>query len=217
MKRDCSHKVSPGGGATPPTITSPTSPSAWQETTWMIFEDRMGGLLVYLLEAQVMTSHGAAASASLGRRACDQRRGTDPPHSCRQMLLWRGGIRGVGRVSLCRELPLLQLPADDRFGVQAVRWNRAREARDHKGRDRAYDLRRRRRQQYPLQDLRLAPLFGRPRQAPSFTSPWERSSTIRPYGLRTIFSSGSKAPWFTIADDLPQYEEHVPPSGPRGG
>ena len=32
MKRDCSHSVSPGGGATPPTITSPTSPSAWQET-----------------------------------------------------------------------------------------------------------------------------------------------------------------------------------------
>jgi len=28
---------------------------------------------------------------------------------------------------------------------------------------------------------------------------------------------GSKAAWFTIADDLPQYEEHVPPSGPRGG
>ncbi len=35
MKRDCSHSVSPGGGATPPTMTSPTSPSAWQETTWM--------------------------------------------------------------------------------------------------------------------------------------------------------------------------------------
>jgi hypothetical protein len=27
---------------------------------------------------------------------------------------------------------------------------------------------------------------------------------------------GSKAPWFTIADDLPQYEEHVPPFGPQG-
>ena len=24
---------------------------------------------------------------------------------------------------------------------------------------------------------------------------------------------GSKAPWFTIADDLPQYEEHVNPAG----
>jgi hypothetical protein len=41
MKRDCSHKVSPGGGATPPTITSPTSPSAWQATTWMILEVRI--------------------------------------------------------------------------------------------------------------------------------------------------------------------------------
>jgi hypothetical protein len=28
MKRDWSHSVSPGGGGTPPTITSPTSPSA---------------------------------------------------------------------------------------------------------------------------------------------------------------------------------------------
>ena len=41
MNRDCSHNVSPGGGATPPTMTSPTSPSAWQETTWMILEVRM--------------------------------------------------------------------------------------------------------------------------------------------------------------------------------
>ncbi len=45
MKRDCSHSVSPGGGATPPTITSPTSPSAWQETTWMILEVRMANSL----------------------------------------------------------------------------------------------------------------------------------------------------------------------------
>jgi hypothetical protein len=33
MYRDCSQIVSPGGGATPPTMTSPTSPSAWQLTT----------------------------------------------------------------------------------------------------------------------------------------------------------------------------------------
>src|SRR6185437_7864453 len=45
MKRDCSHKVAPGGGATPPTMTSPTSPSAWQVTTWMILEARIGALL----------------------------------------------------------------------------------------------------------------------------------------------------------------------------
>src|SRR5690606_12840013 len=35
IQRDCSQMVSPGGGATPPTITSPTSPSAWQEMMWM--------------------------------------------------------------------------------------------------------------------------------------------------------------------------------------
>jgi hypothetical protein len=28
---------------------------------------------------------------------------------------------------------------------------------------------------------------------------------------------GSKAPWFTITDDLPQYEGHVPPASPEGG
>jgi hypothetical protein len=28
---------------------------------------------------------------------------------------------------------------------------------------------------------------------------------------------GSKAPWFTIADNLPQYEEHVPFSQPEAG
>jgi hypothetical protein len=38
--------------------------------------------------------------------------------------------------------------------------------------------------------------------------------TIRP--THHIFV-GSKAPWFTIVDDLPQFEEHVPPSGPQGG
>jgi hypothetical protein len=28
---------------------------------------------------------------------------------------------------------------------------------------------------------------------------------------------GSKAAWFTITDDLPQFEEHAPPSGSEGG
>jgi hypothetical protein len=37
--------------------------------------------------------------------------------------------------------------------------------------------------------------------------------SIRP--THHIFVS-SKAPWFTIADDLPQYEEHVPLSGSGG-
>ena len=38
--------------------------------------------------------------------------------------------------------------------------------------------------------------------------------TIRP--TKHIFV-GSKAPWFTITDDLPQYEGHVVPAGPAGG
>jgi hypothetical protein len=38
--------------------------------------------------------------------------------------------------------------------------------------------------------------------------------SIRP--SRHIFV-GSKAPWFTITDDLPQYAEHVTPARPAGG
>jgi hypothetical protein len=38
--------------------------------------------------------------------------------------------------------------------------------------------------------------------------------TIRP--TQHIFV-GSKARWFTITDDLPQYEEHVVVAGPAGG
>ena len=38
--------------------------------------------------------------------------------------------------------------------------------------------------------------------------------TIRP--TKHIFT-GSKAPWFTITDDLPQYAEHVTAAGPIGG
>jgi hypothetical protein len=38
--------------------------------------------------------------------------------------------------------------------------------------------------------------------------------TIRP--TKHIFV-GSKAPWFTITDDLPQYEEHAVDAGPAGG
>jgi hypothetical protein len=38
--------------------------------------------------------------------------------------------------------------------------------------------------------------------------------TIRP--TKHIFV-GSKAPWFAITDDLPQYQEHVVVAGPGGG
>ena len=38
--------------------------------------------------------------------------------------------------------------------------------------------------------------------------------SIRP--TKHIFV-GSKAPWFTITDDLPQYHEHVVVAGPAGG
>src|SRR5262244_2825199 len=43
MKRDCAQSVSPGGGATPPTRTSPPSPSAWQEMISMLLLDLTSG------------------------------------------------------------------------------------------------------------------------------------------------------------------------------
>src|ERR1051325_6300307 len=42
MNRDCAHSVSPGGGGTPPTITSPTSPSAWHDPIWIARVVRRG-------------------------------------------------------------------------------------------------------------------------------------------------------------------------------
>ena len=80
MKRDCSHKVSPGGGATPPTMTSPTSPSAWQEMTWMALAGAHGGARG--------TGTGRADIAPAGRRhratpEVRGYRGTDAmPSSC---------------------------------------------------------------------------------------------------------------------------------------
>ncbi len=41
IQRLCSQIVSPGGGRTPPTMTSPTSPSAWAEITWMVRDERI--------------------------------------------------------------------------------------------------------------------------------------------------------------------------------
>jgi hypothetical protein len=38
--------------------------------------------------------------------------------------------------------------------------------------------------------------------------------TIRPTGHIFV---GSKAPWFTITDDLPQYHEHATTAGPPTG
>jgi hypothetical protein len=41
------------------------------------------------------------------------------------------------------------------------------------------------------------------------TSPWGHSWTRPAFGRwRTIFV-GSKAPWFEITDELPQFEEHA--------
>ena len=66
MKRDCSHSVAPGGGATPPTITSPTSPPAWQLTTWMI-------LLLRIPSLRDPRRVAPAGMIGAGPRACPAR------------------------------------------------------------------------------------------------------------------------------------------------
>jgi hypothetical protein len=52
----CSHSVLPGGGATPPTMTSPTSPSAWQETMWITLLVRILRLLANVLYPAPITT-----------------------------------------------------------------------------------------------------------------------------------------------------------------
>ena len=82
MKRDCSHNVPPGGGATPPTITSPTSPSAWQETTWMILEARMDAVLCL---REVGLAKQSAMRARDRAKNCDNRRREQDDVGARQM------------------------------------------------------------------------------------------------------------------------------------
>ena len=62
IQRDWSHSVAPGGGATPPTMTSPTSPSAWAEITWMV-------LLLRIFISQVSQWGSGAACPVRAARA----------------------------------------------------------------------------------------------------------------------------------------------------
>ena len=45
--------------------------------------------------------------------------------------------------------------------------------------------------------------------ATSCTSPWARSPTLPAFCSTLHIFVGSKAPWFEITDDLPQFERHV--------
>ena len=63
-------------------------------------------------------------------------------------------------------------------------------------------IRRGERPRRALQGVRLAALFGRPRRWHVHVA-GDASSTIRASGRQSTFV-GSKVPWFTITDDLPQ-------------
>ena len=117
---------------------------------------------------------------------------------------------------LRHELPLLELPADDGIGLQAVRRHRARQAPPHPGPgraliygdDKANDTHCRRCGSLLYSVVRDG-AFVHVAMGTLVDDP-----SIRP--SRHIFV-GSKAPWFTITDDLPQYAEHVTAAGPTGG
>src|SRR6266702_746636 len=62
-------------------------------------------------------------------------------YPCRRMLLPRGPLRGGGRVLLCDELPLLELPPHHRLRLQAVRRDQAQPAPHRQRRGPAHHFR----------------------------------------------------------------------------
>ncbi len=84
MKRDCSQMVAPGGGATPPTMTSPTSPSAWAETTWMTFALRIRSSLRGLNSTRGLFPTGKAAGLLIARPGCEPWKQVIPSRPARQ-------------------------------------------------------------------------------------------------------------------------------------
>ena len=118
----------------------------------------------------------------------------------------RRRVRGLGRVRRRVQLPLLELPRDDRLRVLAVGRDRTREAEGDQG--------------YRLivdgdPDARHAVRCGECWSLLYWTS---RDGYIRvPYGslvdepaLRPTAHMfvASKAPWHEILDDLPQHDEY---------
>ena len=129
----------------------------------------------------------------------------------------RRPLRGRGRIRLRSELPLLQLPAGDRFGIQAL----AGIARDKLSIRHGEDNLSLFGDEGSADDVHCETcgslLFSIVRDGVYVhvaMGTLVDDPTIRP--TAHIFV-GSKAPWFTIADGLPQYEAHVPANGPSGG
>jgi hypothetical protein len=153
-------------------------------------------------------SHELIKNATERGEARDKPGKAKRPQPRRKMPVRRGPLRGGGRIRLRGQLPLLKLPADDRFGFQAIRRHRARQTAHHKRRGQPHDGRRSDCQRHALQPVRLAALFGCREGAFVHVAMGSLvdDPTIRP---RVHIFVDSKAPWFTITDDLPQYQEHV--------
>ena len=74
------------------------------------------------------------SSPAVGRRHGGSHDQFAKRRACRQMPVRRRLLRGGRRIPLRRQLPLLELPAGDRFGIQAVRRHRKPQAPRHRGR-----------------------------------------------------------------------------------
>ena len=124
----------------------------------------------------------------------------------RKVRVRRGPLSRCRRVPVRAELPLLALPCGDRLCLQAVRRHRAGEARDH-GRGECALVH----GEDDLNDTRCGAcgslLFSVVRDGAYVhvaLGSLVDAPSIRPTAHIYV---GSKAPWFEISDDLPQFDE----------
>ena len=108
------------------------------------------------------------------------------------------------------------MPARDRLGVQTVRRHRARQAAHHQWRGQSHDFRRR--NGHDARCKACGSLLYSVVRDGAFVhvamGTLVDDPAIRP--SKHIFV-GSKAPWFTITDDLPQYAAHAEATASAGG
>src|SRR5512145_2601029 len=104
MVRILSYMVAPAGGSTPPVMTSPTSPSAWQPTTEMERMDCMGR--TPRLPGATLLHRRLASSALDGRRR-------NPDKSANGSAVFQSSAAPGQGLSQCLGAPASLSPACD--------------------------------------------------------------------------------------------------------
>ncbi|MFT4069771.1 GFA family protein [Paraburkholderia sp.] len=127
--------------------------------------------------------------------------------ACWPMSLRRRSLLGQGRIHLCVELPLFKLPARDRLGVQTIRRYRARKLRITQGEDSVLIFGDERASHDVHCKLCGSLMFSVVRNGEYVhvtLGTLTDTPTIRPNAHIFV---GSKAPWYSITDELPQHDE----------